>query len=361
MLKRCTQAHQYRVIVAGKMNYNLHVVECRKHGSPPIMNSVNLNRINPVFICGFPSGGTDLLKTILNAHPLVHISSEMPFLYHLPKYGYSSVSTFESQAELEKLRNLLLRLDVWKNLENIDGAFELPSNHAATLPELLRFWFNASTKAIWGNKTPQNTEHISDICQLFDRPKFIFITRDVRDVCLSWRKKWARNVFLCSLKWRQRMRSGLDQLKGLSPEDSLIIRYEDLVRDIKGTTQQIARFLDVAHSDEMANFHEHVKVKFDGKINYGEPLKSSNTEKWRSSLSVAEVKRIEEYSYDTMQLLGYQPEYATQQVGLPSIYQLMYNAMDAYSMIFSGNRYAKDNGFFSRLKSIGVAMKSKFN
>lgn len=150
------------------------------------MISPNLNQADPVFICGFPSGGTDLLKTILNAHPFVHISSEMPFLYYLSKYGYSSTSIFESQADLEKLRRLLCQLDVWNNLENVDGAIELPSNRSLNLPEVLRCWFNNSNRTVWGNKTPQNTEHISELCRLFNRPKFILITRDVRDVCLSW-------------------------------------------------------------------------------------------------------------------------------------------------------------------------------
>lgn len=117
----------------------------------------------------------------------------------------------------------------------------------------------------------------------------------------------------------------------------------------------------ISHTQpRLVNFHEHVKVKFDGKINYGEPIKSDNTEKWRASLSASEVKRIEEYSYDTMKLLGYRPEYATHKVDLPSYYQLIYNAMDVFSMVFSGNRYATDNGIFNRLKVISIAVKNKF-
>ncbi len=324
------------------------------------MSSIKLDRTDPAFICGFPSGGTDLLKTILNAHPLVHISSEMPFLFYLPKYGYSSASTFSVKADLESLRKLLRRFDVWNNLENIDGTVDVPSDRTLRLSEVLHCWFSNSSRPVWGNKTPQNTEHIAELRSLFDKPKFILITRDVRDVCLSWRNKWGKNVFLCSLKWGQRMRSGIDELDKLNPEDSLILKYEDLVRDIKGTSQLLTQFLGIDYSDEMVDFHEHVKIKFDGKVNYGEPLKSSNTEKWRASFSPSEVKRIEEYSYDAMELLGYQPEYATRKKSLPSTLQLAYNAMDACSTIFSGNRYAADNGFLRRLKSIGIVAKRRF-
>lgn len=324
------------------------------------MSSIKLDHSDPVFICGFPSGGTDLLKTILNAHPRIHISSEMPFLFYLPKYGYSSTSTFDSEADLEMLRKLLRRFDVWNNLENIEGTVDIPGNRTLGLPEVLRCWFNSSSRPVWGNKTPQNTEHISELRTLFHKPRFILITRDVRDVCLSWRNKWGKNVFLCSLKWGQRMRSGFDELKKLNHGDSLILKYEDLVSDVRGTSQILAQFLGIEQSDEMVNFHEHVEIKFDGKINYGEPIKSSNTEKWKSSFSRSEVKRIEQYSYDTMELLGYQPEYAVHKATPPLISRLIYNARDVYAAIAYGNRYAKSNGMAEKFKSFAIEIKKVF-
>lgn len=324
------------------------------------MNNIKLDQINPVFICGFPSGGTDLLKTILNAHPLIHISSEMPFLYYLPKYGYSSASTFECDADIEALRKLLRRFDVWSNLENIESAVDIPSGRTLAMSEVLRCWFNHSTKPIWGNKTPQNTEHISELRSLFSKPKFILITRDVRDVCLSWRNKWGKNVFLCSLKWGRRMRSGYDELEKLNHEDGLILKYEDLVSDIKGTSQILAQFLGIDYSNEMVNFHKHVKIKFDGKINYGEPIKTSNTAKWKLSLSRSEIKRIEQYSHDTMELLGYQPEYATQQATLPLISRLIYNVKDVYATAVHGNKYSKFNGIAGKIKAVAIEAKKIF-
>lgn len=41
-----------------------------------------------VFLCGFPSSGTDLLKNVMNAHPDIWMSGEFPFLPRLAReYG----------------------------------------------------------------------------------------------------------------------------------------------------------------------------------------------------------------------------------------------------------------------------------
>ena len=60
-----------------------------------------------LFVGGFPSGGTDLLKNILNAHPDIYINGEMPFLYKLANYGYTEDSIISSEAEYEQFIKIL--------------------------------------------------------------------------------------------------------------------------------------------------------------------------------------------------------------------------------------------------------------
>lgn len=69
---------------------------------------------NLVFICGFPSSGTDLLKNIINAHSDISINGEFPFL---PKM----VNSYPSQISAAKIAQVIAefkRLDVYHNFDN---------------------------------------------------------------------------------------------------------------------------------------------------------------------------------------------------------------------------------------------------
>ena len=117
-----------------------------------------------IFIGGFPSGGTDLLKNILNAHPDIHINGEMPFLYKLANYGYTENSIITSETEYEKFINILTQLNEWNNLENIDYK---PTLYPVNVGKLLYNLFSTKNTMIWGNKTPQNTENLNIISSIF--------------------------------------------------------------------------------------------------------------------------------------------------------------------------------------------------
>ena len=59
-----------------------------------------------VFSCGFASGGTDLIKNILNAHPDIYIASEITSLAHIVARGYSHDMTFSGLAEVESFQKM---------------------------------------------------------------------------------------------------------------------------------------------------------------------------------------------------------------------------------------------------------------
>ena len=73
-----------------------------------------------LFICGFPGGGTDLVKTILNSHPDVYINGEMPFLKNVIRYGYGENTKFSNISEIAKFQKVLHKFDTWGNIENLD-------------------------------------------------------------------------------------------------------------------------------------------------------------------------------------------------------------------------------------------------
>ena len=312
---------------------------------------------NLVFLCGFTSSGTDLLKNIVNAHSDIYISGEFPFLPRLAKKYGSTVS----QEMLPSVIEDLGKIDVYHNLQKPDlklTDFEEKSQYS--LDEVyLQMLSNSSVKWI-GNKTPQNTENIDKLNSLFPEAKFILIVRDVRDIVISRQKKWGKNLLLGSSKWSQRMQRGLTNLQSLPKERYLILTYENLLKDLEGSLDKICTFLEVEYQQEMLNFHQYIPQKYYGKKNYGEPLVKNNTEKWRQELSDLEIKRIEEITFPVLKFFDYPITKATNPRFINNQEKIFGYVHDIFSLVFVGNRFITEGTVSHRLKSIIFQIKKQF-
>ncbi len=305
----------------------------------------------PLFICGFPSGGTDLLKTILNAHPDIYINGEMPFLYYLSKYGYHSNTLFFDSNELNTFNKYLRKYDMWRNIENINDSIDLTNRNSITLAEVLRRWFNSTKCAIWGNKTPQNSENINNLNILFPDAKFILIIRDIRDICLSWKNKWGKNIYLCSSKWDQRMNKAANFLESLPKNRYLIIKYEDLLCDTMKITKDITNFLEIEWSERLINHHLYTTKIIDGKKNYGKKIDITNKNKWEKCFNRKQILNIENYAFRSMNRFKYLPKYSTQHKVLPLYRKLCGVFQDFFATLIVGNRLSNQNKLIDRFNA----------
>ena len=300
---------------------------------------------SPLFIGGFPSGGTDLLKNILNAHPDIHISGEMPFLFKLKSHGFDENYMIKDEETFDQLKSHLLKHDVWNNLERLEETQFSDAWKEQSIQQFLKAVFSQKDVPIWGNKTPQNTENIDNLTNLFPESKYIIIVRDVRDVVLSWRKKWGKNYYLTAAKWNSRMNVSKNPTV-------LIIRYEDLLNSIDEVTRKMSTFLGIEWSENFLNYQDYVEKTVDGKINYGKALKADNHEKWKLKLSQKSITRIEQIAYNTLSKHGYPISHAKKHVPLRKHEKFYGFLRDALAMVFVGNRASNKNSFIARFKMI---------
>jgi hypothetical protein len=308
-----------------------------------------------LFVCGFPGGGTDLVKTVLSAHPDVYLNGEMPFLPELASRGFGPAATLDTSAAIEELRALLRRLDVFHSLENLDADLDatLRSQGRLGLDQALRRFFTAREVQVWGNKTPQYTEAMPRLAQLFPTARFLVVVRDVRDVCLSWRRKWGRDVLGCAARWAVRMTAGLAAARELPAERSLWIRFEELLASTEATCRRACDFLGLTFSPAMLEHDRHLKGgPIDGKINYGRSIQSANQGKWRDRLDTATVRRIEEVAFDAMQAFDYPVAYAKASRPITRLEGARAWAHDALAMAWVGNRTAESNDLRQRWRSV---------
>ena len=314
-----------------------------------------------LFIGGFPSGGTDLTKTFVNAHPEIYINGEMQQLSQLSRYGYSAASRFDSTQELSILRHQLALGDEWNNLECLDFDFSatLAAHHALTLEEALRHFFNERDVEVWGNKTPQNTEHMAALHALFPQAKFLIVVRDVRDICLSFQDKWGKEMLWCAHKWTQRMERGRQSAAAL-PEGAVhFIKFEDLLADPESTAQEICRFLQLEFSPRMLEHHKYTTDSNQGKRNYGAAILGDNREKWRHQMRPATIRRVEEIAFQTLTHFGYSISRATALRPITSAELLRGKVNDSWAMVAVGNRSHPQNTLRSRLANLRYQLRKR--
>jgi hypothetical protein len=316
-----------------------------------------------LFSCGFGSGGTDLTKNILNAHPKIRISSEFINLPNILERGYNKDTVFSDMNEVAEFRRLLQELHFGTDFDGIDYehslkllASDFAEKGSLTLEDGLRRCLSTKDATVWGTKIL--AWQIGIMSELFPKAKFLIVTRDVRDICLSWKTKWGKDMTWCSAKWAEGMRKGLEFVSGMESGKCLIIKFEDLLSATEKMCREICEFVRLPFSDRMVTYHLFTD-HWDGKINYGRPIISDNKEKWRQQLSKAEVTRIEEIAFDTMKLLGYTPEFASESKPLSRYEKARGVVRDSWAMVFVGNRAHSRNTFAGRLRKASRAFRGR--
>jgi hypothetical protein len=309
---------------------------------------------NLVFLCGFPSSGTDLLKNVLNAHPDVSIAGEFPFLATLAAKYRPRVAGNSVNALIQDLK----KLDVYHNFDNSTVTLS-PAQQEYSVADIYSLMLNADEKRWKGNKTPQNTENIGKLKSLFPNSKFILIVRDVRDVALSWKNKWGKDQLLCASKWDLRMQRGRTLLEEFA-SDHLIIKYESLLDEFESTARAICSFLQIEFHPNMLEYDKHISETIEGKLNYGKPLLINNHGKWRNEMRASTARRIEEVAYRSLKSFGYTvPDERTYRP-ITTLEKYFGCARDVYALLFVGNRAIRKNSLRYRLGTIVYEVRKLF-
>jgi len=307
-----------------------------------------------LFVGGFPGGGTDLIKTIMNSHPEIYLNGEMPLLKNIEDYGYGPQSKFKSLEEIQSFQHVLSKMNLWNNIENINHDFSEEINKFDSLSrdEILKVCFSKDERRVWGNKTPQNTENIELLSNLFPDARFLIITRDVRDICLSWRDKWGKDMIWCASKWSDRMSVSWNASRRMEGKRVLFIRYEDLLLDTESTLQMICNFLFIPFSEKLLEHHKYTSELIDGKRNYGRKIIKDNIAKWRNNLSEVFVERIEEIAFNAMETFNYEIVYANHWKPITNLEKWRGKINDAFALALVGNRAKEKNDISQRARDI---------
>lgn len=293
------------------------------------MKSSASNYHSPVFVIGNPRSGTTLLRLLIASHRNICIPPECGFALWLEKTrsGWSE-QNLKSPTEIQCFLDDLIacrKFDTWNLPQEIireEIRKRQPTNFPALIESVYQAYLhrNKPEALRWGDKNNFHVQHVTDLNNLFPGSKFIHIVRDVRDVACSYRElktldsnsPYRPNLpfeieEICD-EWKTNVQTVLNAFSNLEAEQSMVVRYEDIVTNPSGAAENICSFLDEAYDAEMLNFHLHdlePKQTMDWKTKTRSPVSAISLGRFRRDLPTAETTIATHMCRDLLAQFGY--------------------------------------------------------
>ena len=274
-------------------------------------------QVNPVFIVGMNGSGTSMLTESLGRHPeLYAFPGETRMIPHFidaaPRFG-----DLEIDANFYRFWKYIISSTPDFEVYNDHRPLPMPDNWrefsrdlASILDAVFRQFAQAQGKRRWCEKSPNNSEHILRIAQLFPSSKFVHIIRDGRDCAASTQRRQYRSPDLSISRWRNIVRDAREQGARLGNR-YIEVKYEDLTQDPDRWMHSICEFLllDFDRRVLESAMPQSDKVTDSDSASVGriEP----NSQKFLQQFDKEQIVRLERIAGDLLNQLGYKTIYTT--------------------------------------------------
>jgi len=320
-----------------------------------------MSKVNNVFICGMFRSGTTLLGRVLNANKNIAIASDgiFPFFKFLRNDILKNNNIYVNSEFNDPLSDYYFdskKIDGYKAIQNSSLDIEISEKDLGLLKDKIKYWcadsdqysplllpyvdgvqgktykevfdsllnimqvaYGNSGTRIVGAKEVWVGEFVPAIHSSLPDMKFIYVVRDPRSVLASksnmhdgkypWlfmARQWRKQAILAHMYSKNyKLKSNL-----------LVVKYEDLIINPKETTNTMCDFLDVDWDYSMLKTDKYVNGKgniwsqnsaYKSDVNNG--FNRETIEKWKTVLSVDEVKLMEYLCFPEMKIFNYSPEY----------------------------------------------------
>ena len=265
------------------------------------------------FIIGIPRSGTTLLEKILDNHSEIAVCPESVIFKILARLGikknYPSAWHYQyfMIAVAERLSNFNdpaseVVLDYLKKHPDYKGdVFFL-------LNELKKKYLAQKNKPVFGEKTPENLDHLGLIKKTCPNAKYVFILRNPLDIVCSMsqlfskktsKKPFSNHLLLKSAHFVKRMMPALYDDKIIEPNKKTYLKYEDLVNNPEQELKFICHFLSLSYEDAMLDFNARNYINPNNKTllnthqNLTKPINNSSVNTYLKNLSNSQIKMLQ--------------------------------------------------------------------
>lgn len=255
-----------------------------------------------IFIVGVGRSGTSLLQSMVDSHSEIAFLPETQFVR---RYILGGLKEFEFNREVQK-NERLSRL-------SIDGLELTGISPTLALKRITGKAVADFGVSHIGMKDPRLLDYLQDLTKIYPGCKIIHVVRDPRDVTLSRLKaEWSkgRPFIFNPLVYEAQMMHYFIKTKNEN-HNLHIVKYEDLLAKPEAEISKIMRFVGLQYEKGQMEFQKSSeRLVSENELQWKKetlgPLIRENTNKWRGSLNIRQVRIIETLCKRSMKAWGYQ-------------------------------------------------------
>jgi hypothetical protein len=276
-------------------------------------------KTSPIFMIGTQRSGSNLLRLMLNQLPEIvaphppHILQRMMPLAQ----AYGDLSDSKNFAALVDDVCYLVEANPvpWEGvtLDRRDVAKRCREKSLISLyGAVYDLYAEAKGAEAWCCKSLANVNYLPQMEAYFQRPRYIYLYRDGRDVAVSFRKAVVgeKHFYHIAKEWVKAQELAVKHREKIDPERFLNIQYEHLVANPKKSAQQICNFLGLPYRHAMLDYHKSEEAKRTASSselwgNVTVPVMKNNTQKFLREASEGDIRVFESVAGHILDALGY--------------------------------------------------------
>ncbi len=279
----------------------------------------------PAFLICSERCGSNLIRAIMNAHPLVYAPPPIHLArdFWLNIFRYGDLGRDENWHLL--IHHVLHRFHHWPATLGFDLTEDELLDHVGdrNFKSVYRYIYlkgmRLAGKTRLFLKENHTHQQLSFLEAHFPKAQYVYQVRDPRDYVLSCKRVSRWYPHYDSLPkaievWREDQERSLNALYTLGPKRLFVQRYEDLLAEPEVVLRSLCGFLDIPFDPAMLSFHRTKEAKLAAERspaywrNLAKPLIADNVAKYRQGLSSSEILLVEQRLGNLMRQLDYPPE-----------------------------------------------------
>ncbi|MDY6775294.1 MAG: sulfotransferase [Halobacteria archaeon] len=279
----------------------------------------------PIMLISTERSGSNLVRSILNTHP--EISAPHPLETAYPWQRIVSPGDMSDKRARKLLRDVLINknysfhpLDSPISVDDVYEEYEISEqSQGHALFDVQKSLYNVYAEqeecSAWASKYPALWEFLDDIFDYYEKPKFVYLVRDVRDVVLSFKTSnvGRYHPYFNAKRWYDEQTKGAELLNR-HDESVHLLRYKDLLQDPESVVKNICDFLEMEYDERMLYYYETEEAEAASESadvfeNLTSPIMSDNYDKFHEQLPEEEIKITEKIAGDILERFGYERTY----------------------------------------------------
>lgn len=274
-----------------------------------------------ILMIGEQRSGSNLLRLILNSSPEIAAPHPPHILQNLmplmPGYGDLAEATVMARLVDDVCRLVEHNPVPWEGIERFDReevrSLCRENSLIAVFDAIMTIFAQRQGASAWLCKSMQNVRWSRELDACLDKPKFIYLYRDPRDVALSFSKAVIgdKHPYHVSKKWVELQELCLGTEQMLGQEQVMRVCYEEMTSHPERIIRELCEFLGVKFILQMLEFHrsseaDRTATKSTLWSNLTRPMMAGNSNKFLRDMPQEHVRIIESVAGPIIDRLGYE-------------------------------------------------------